>query len=265
MELSKRLLMVASMVEPGSIVADVGCDHGYVSIYLVRQGICPRVLAMDVNAGPLERVKAHVQEAGLAAYIDIRRSDGLSAMKLADGKPEADTLLMAGLGGRLAARILKDGRQMLSQMRCMILQPQSELWLVREAVRQIGYFICDENMLKEDGKFYTVIRAENGIKRTGSPDVPEEFDGSREEWGLAADRYGPCLIGTGHPVLREYLEEALNKNRCILRDIRKEGTAEKSASRAQKLEEECALMEKILRMNEDGKERRRYGTGNCEW
>ena len=79
MELSKRLLMVASMVEPGSIVADVGCDHGYVSIYLVRQGICPRVLAMDVNAGPLERVKAHVQEAGLAAYIDIRRSDGLSA------------------------------------------------------------------------------------------------------------------------------------------------------------------------------------------
>lgn len=52
MELSKRLHMVASMVEKGSIPADVGCDHGYVAIYLIQNGISPHVFAMDVNEGP---------------------------------------------------------------------------------------------------------------------------------------------------------------------------------------------------------------------
>ena len=58
MELSKRLHMVASMVEKGSIPADVGCDHGYVAIYLIQNGISPHVFAMDVNEGPLERARA---------------------------------------------------------------------------------------------------------------------------------------------------------------------------------------------------------------
>ena len=61
MELSKRLHMVASMVEKGSIPADVGCDHGYVAVYLIREGVCPRVFAMDVNVGPLERAREHVE------------------------------------------------------------------------------------------------------------------------------------------------------------------------------------------------------------
>ena len=64
MELSKRLHMVASMVEKGSIPADVGCDHGYVAVYLIREGVCPRVFAMDVNEGPLERAREHVEEFG---------------------------------------------------------------------------------------------------------------------------------------------------------------------------------------------------------
>ena len=58
MELSKRLHMVASMVEKGSIPADVGCDHGYVAIYLIQNGISPHVFAMEVNEGPLERARA---------------------------------------------------------------------------------------------------------------------------------------------------------------------------------------------------------------
>ncbi len=86
MELSKRLHMVASMVEKGSIPADVGCDHGYVAIYLIQNGISPHVFAMDVNEGPLERAREHVEEYGLAAYIDVRLSDGLSGRSLPRGK-----------------------------------------------------------------------------------------------------------------------------------------------------------------------------------
>ena len=189
MELSKRLFMTASMVERGSIVADVGCDHGYTAIYLVQNGICPRVLAMDVNEGPLARAREHIREAGLSAYIETRLSDGLSAMQWVeeetgpDGgadhgrRPEADTLLMAGIGGRLAARILEDAAQKLFRMRTVIVQPQSELWLVRRTLNRLGYRIAAEDMVKEDGKFYTAILARN-VRMTGSG---EEGPAARSE------------------------------------------------------------------------------------
>lgn len=161
MELSKRLHMVASMVEKGSIPADVGCDHGYVAIYLIQNGISPHVFAMDVNEGPLERAREHVEEYGLAAYIDVRLSDGLSGLPCRGGRPEADTLLAAGMGGRLTVKILEEGAEKLAGMRWVILQPQSEPWLVRKSLRNLGYFITDENMIWEEGKYYAVMKAVN--------------------------------------------------------------------------------------------------------
>ena len=110
MELSKRLHMVASMVEKGSIPADVGCDHGYVAIYLIQNGISPHVFAMDVNEGPLERAREHVEEYGLAAYIDVRLSDGLSGLPCRGGRPEADTLLASSSSlptGKPSGRFLR--------------------------------------------------------------------------------------------------------------------------------------------------------------
>lgn len=236
MELSKRLFMTASMVERGSIVADVGCDHGYTAIYLVQNGICPRVLAMDVNEGPLARAREHIREAGLSAYIETRLSDGLSAMQWVEEetgpddradhgrRPEADTLLMAGIGGRLAARILEDAAQKLFRMRTVIVQPQSELWLVRRTFKRLGYRIAAEDMVKEDGKFYTAILARN-VRMTGSgeadsaasydadaPAMPQGLFLSEEVWREAGERYGYPLIVSRHPVLLEYLEDSVRKN-----------------------------------------------------
>ena len=236
MELSKRLFMTASMVERGSIVADVGCDHGYTAIYLVQNGICPRVLAMDVNEGPLARAREHIREAGLSAYIETRLSDGLSAMQWVEEetgpddradhgrRPEADTLLMAGIGGRLAARILEDAAQKLFRMRTVIVQPQSELWLVRRTFKRLGYRIAAEDMVKEDGKFYTAIFARN-VRMTGSgeadsaasydadaPEMPRGLFLSEEVWREAGERYGYPLIVSRHPVLLEYLEDSVRKN-----------------------------------------------------
>lgn len=236
MELSKRLFMTASMVERGSIVADVGCDHGYTAIWLVQNGICPRVLAMDINEGPLARAREHIREAGLSAYIETRLSDGLSAMQWVeeemgpDGgadhgrRPEADTLLMAGIGGRLAARILEDAAQKLFRMRTVIVQPQSELWLVRRTLKRLGYRIAAEDMVKEDGKFYTAILARNtrmpcrddtepaSAYAEGAPAMPEGLPLTEEEWREAGENYGYALISGRHPVLLEYLRDALQKN-----------------------------------------------------
>ena len=75
--LSRRMQMVADMVSKGNVLADIGCDHGFVSIYLLENGICPKVIAMDVNEGPLLRAKEHIEERGLSSYIDVRLSDGM--------------------------------------------------------------------------------------------------------------------------------------------------------------------------------------------
>ena len=77
MKLSDRLEMIASFVEPGNRLADIGTDHGYVPIYLVQTGRVPSALAMDVRKGPLLRAEEHIREAGLSGRIQTRVSDGL--------------------------------------------------------------------------------------------------------------------------------------------------------------------------------------------
>ena len=272
MELSERLLMSALLVERGSVVADVGCDHGFTSIWLVRQGICPRVLAMDVNPGPLQRAKEHIREAGLSAYIETRLSDGLSAMECADGKPEADTLLMAGIGGRLACRLMEDARDKLRGMRAVIVQPQSELSCVRGTLVELGYRITAEDMVKEGGKFYTAIRAENAAyaedaafpekasrekgadpaEADGIPAVPDGLALSEKAWRAAGEEYGFYLILNRHPVLSEYLEEALRRNRAAREAIltgacrqAEDGLRERSRRRLDKLDAEAGLAGKL--------------------
>ena len=81
MKLSKRLEMIASFVKPGSRLADIGTDHGYIPIALTERGVILSALAMDVRKGPLERAREHIGEAGLAEQIETRLSDGLEKLK----------------------------------------------------------------------------------------------------------------------------------------------------------------------------------------
>ena len=95
-KLSKRLERIASFVQPGSRVADIGTDHGYVPIWLVQKGVCPSALAMDVRKGPLERAEEHVEEVGLSGKIELRLSDGLG--ELERGKRTPDSVAAVGAG-----------------------------------------------------------------------------------------------------------------------------------------------------------------------
>ena len=139
-ELSKRLKLVASFVEPGAVVADVGTDHGYVPIWLVQEEVAAGGFAMDVNQGPLERAKAHIAACGLTDRIQVRLGDGLSALS----DEEADTVIIAGMGGPLIVRILTEGLETARRMKRLILSPQSELPSVREFLERQGFVTEDE-------------------------------------------------------------------------------------------------------------------------
>lgn len=194
------------MVTRGNVVCDVGCDHGFTAIYLVQQGICPRALAMDLREGPLNAAGEHVASYDLADRIETRLSDGLHKYKTG----EADTLICAGMGGGLMMRILAEEREKTDSFRELVLQPQSEIQQFRRFLRENGYRIQDEEILKEDGKFYQVIRAvtKQGTEsaqrcRTESIIPSDEMD---EELCKLKDRYGPVLLQKRTPAFLSYLE-----------------------------------------------------------
>ena len=106
LQISKRLKAVAGFVGEGLVLADVGCDHGYIPIYLIQKKQIPKAIAMDVNQGPLLRAASHIQDWGLEAYIETRLSDGVKALE----PGEAQSIVIAGMGGPLMEKIILEGR-----------------------------------------------------------------------------------------------------------------------------------------------------------
>ena len=128
MQISRRLQAI------GSRLADVGTDHGYVPIYLMQSKRIVFAVASDVRPGPLARAKQNIEEAGLSDYIEVRLSDGLAALK----KGEADTILIAGMGGPLMERILQERLETACAAAELILQPQSEIPAFRRFLAKAG-------------------------------------------------------------------------------------------------------------------------------
>ncbi|MCM1220120.1 MAG: class I SAM-dependent methyltransferase [Lachnospiraceae bacterium] len=188
--LSGRLRMLADMVTAGGCAADVGCDHGFLPIYLVQTGKCPKCLAMDVRKGPLSGAKEHIASCGMGEYIETRLSDGLAAYHMG----EAQTLICAGMGGRLMERILREGGEKSRSFQELILQPQSEIPEFRIFLRKEGFLVTQEDAVCEDGKFYFAMKAVY---------AGQELPADDELYDL----YGKLLLLGKHPVLKQYLSK----------------------------------------------------------
>lgn len=227
MELSKRLYAVAGLVTEGASVADIGTDHGYVPIYLVERGIASKVIAMDVNQGPLNRARMHIVGHGLGDRIETRLSDGLARIR----PGEVDTVIVSGMGGPLTIRILQEGKEVADQLNALILQPQSEICRVRRFLTENGYRIEQEDMVLEDGKYYPVMRVVHGTK--------EPY----EEWEYL---YGKRLLEARHPVLLEFLKRELHIKESILEQLAGRSGSESARERAEEICREREWIQKAL-------------------
>lgn len=226
-KLSRRMQAVADMVQEKRVV-DIGCDHAFVSIYLASKPHIERVIAMDVKKGPVDIARANVAAYKLANKIEVRMSDGFGKLE----KGEANAAIIAGMGGYLMIDILEAGRMHLKDGISLILQPQSDIKAVREYLTKVGYVISHEDMLIEEGKYYTVIRA-----------VPcgDNIAGYSEEELC----YGPILLDRKHPVLKDYLEYISDKNLEIIDKLNSSGS-EKSKDRVNQLIKEKENIDNIL-------------------
>lgn len=235
MELSKRLMAVAGLVKKGDRPADIGCDHGYVSIYLIKEKVCSSMIAMDINKGPLLRAKENVEREGLSPYIETRLSDGANA--LLEG--EADTLILAGMGGKLTIHIVEEALKRLTCIRNLILQPQSEIWLVRQFLIEQKFFIVKEEMVYEDGKYYPMMRAQ--LKK----------DSSTMTYSKEEACYGPLLLKSKHPVLYDYLQwekQTITETIKKLGDLGEDEKALRRRERKKELADKLQCIETCLTM-----------------
>ena len=192
------------MVTPGNRVADIGCDHGYVSIYIVLNKIADKVIAMDINKGPLGKAQGNIKKYSLSHQIETRLSDG--GKELREG--EVDTVIIGGMGGALMSRILDESHKVIDSCKELILQPQSEIHLIRKAVLNMGFKIIYEEMLVEDEKYYV------GIKALKSAE--QKADNKYTETNY---RYGRYLLEKRDPVLNRYLLDEYKKTENIIKEL----------------------------------------------
>lgn len=231
MELSKRLYAVAALVTEGASVADVGTDHGYIPIYLVQEKIAPKVIAMDINKGPLERARIHIKSYGLEDKIETRLSDGTKALE----PGEVDVVITAGMGGALVIHILEEGKKVIEQIKYCILQPQSEIDKVRRYLENEQFCIVDEDMVEEDGKYYPILKVAHGRE-----EVYKEYE----------YYYGRRLLEKKHPILKEFLIRERTLQDSIQKRLDEQMDSESIRLRKAELEKEILRTKKALQCYE---------------
>ena len=188
--LSARLQACCGFVAPGDRVADVGCDHGYLGIYLLTQGIAKSVYASDVNEGPLQSALRNAVKFGVRDRISFYLSDGVQNIPR-----DFDTLVCAGMGADTMISILQAAPWLQSAQYRLILQCQSKRPMLRQYLSQHGWRITEESVLR-DGRFlYTVMEVH------WQPDAPRLTPG--QCW------FPPAMLETPAPETKEYYERVL--------------------------------------------------------
>ena len=257
MDLSKRLAKVATLVRPADVLADVGCDHGYLAIYLAEHKICRRMIAMDVNKGPLQKAAENIVKYGYGSYIETRLSDGLDKL----GKGEAEGYVCAGMGGPLALQIMWNDRDKIKDMKQIILQPQSELWLVRRTLKQWGFVIEKEDVEYEDGKFYFMMRIVPGqqllmdcapnaddtlwqeaCEDTAGNDKMQEADLRK----AACELFAETLLEERNLLLKEYMLRERSRLTEVYETLSRQSDSPKSERRRKAVAKDLAVLEWAL-------------------
>lgn len=191
-KMPKRMLAIAAMVDDTKTLADVGCDHAYISINLLEKGKVERIIASDLREGPLNIAKENIRLSGFEDKIETRLCPGLEGYK----EGEINTILISGMGGMLIREILSERKEVVETADTLILEPQSDLRVVRSYLREVDFKIVDEDMIKETGKFYQIIKAVRS-------ELGEKSDNSTKT--MVEDEFGPILISKKHKVLEEFL------------------------------------------------------------
>lgn len=229
--ISDRLLCCASMVQPGAKVADIGCDHGYLGIWLLREGQAAFVTASDLRPQPLEKAKNNSVQYGTADKMEFSVADGLESIV----PGSVDTVVCAGMGGDSIAHILEAAPWIRDPAYTLILQPQTSGNDLRRWLGDNGFAIEEERLVRDSGFLYFTIRARYGA---GRPLTPGQQYLSQQ------------LLTCGSELLPEYFDRIL---KALEKTVEGIGRSQKQSDRERIAYYQDALLEvREMRKQYDG-------------
>ena len=219
--LSLRIETVLKKIDNCGVLLDVGCDHAYLVCEAVKSGRARRGIASDIRVGPLKAAEENIRRAGLSDKIDARLGAGLSTV----APKEADIAVIAGMGGMMIEKILKEGEDTARKMEKFILQPMNCITELRRFLFENGYRIENETLAKEQDRIYTVMEVTNGSFKP----YPKEI------MFYTGDPFG--FTETPKELVYEYLGRFSAKFAKIIRGIEK-STSKEGLSKYKELSEE---------------------------
>jgi len=224
--LSRRLKQLASYVEKEDVLGDIGTDHGYIPIYLLENNVTDKIIASDLNQGPLDNAKEELSQRGLMKSIDLRLGGGLDPYT----PGEINTALIAGMGGTLIRKILEAGKEHLPYLKKLILQPMHGVVELRRFLLNNGYKIVDEDLIYENNIYYEIIVAERGEVQT--------YNHINLEFGFFMLEKNPKLS-------KDYVGLKLEKLQEIVDNITKHGSSA-SQEKVKELRESIEAYKEVI-------------------
>lgn len=210
MRLTGRLKTIAAYLSPWSRVADVGTDHAYLPIYLAKKNMYSRIIATELNSGPLQRAREEVLSLGLGQQIELRQGNGLECLEVG----EVEVVVIAGMGGETIRDILANSLSIAKSLEIIILQPMSRQYLLRSWLIDNGFSLIDESLVAEENHLYQIIVVK-----------PE---GSQEKYSELELEIGPLLLKKKVNYLESHLEKILQRYHQIAKDLAEQDKAEYS-------------------------------------
>lgn len=195
-KLSKRLYTIAQMVEQESIIADVGCDHALLDIYLTKNGIVKKAYACDITSGALKQATKNIKLYN-AINVETRLGNGLNTLKKEDN---IDTIVISGLGNHTIIDILSNDISILKNIRTLIIQSNTKVIEIRKKITKMGYYIQDEKLVLEKNIIYTIIKFGKGKRKYNSKDYI----------------FGPVLLKNKNELFNKIIDSEIYKSKRML-------------------------------------------------
>ena len=202
MELSVRLNEIIYLVDKCNIIADIGTDHGYIPIYLIKNNFCNLAIASDVNLGPKRKAELNISMEGLTEKIHCRLGDGLNTIK----PYEVQAVIIAGMGGYLIRDILEERLDVFKSLDYAILQPAQNPEILRKYIYERGFKIIDEKLCFEQNKYYETIK----IVYDNKPKIEDSF----------YYEISKIFIQNKHPLIKDYVKYKLLVYNKIYKEIK---------------------------------------------
>lgn len=225
-KLTPRLQKIADQVTQGDRVADIGTDHGYIPIYLLKNNVSPFVIAGDINENPLESAENNIKKYNISHKAETRLGSGLSILK----PGEVETVIIAGMGGLLIRDLLASSKAVVEQLNTLILQPMQAQSELRKYLIDHGFTIEKDILVKEDHHIYEIIVAKLRKQENVDPIYYE---------------IGFHINSNPKPLAEEFVKAKIKTTKIVIENISKNAT-EPSVEKLKEMNNKLKKLEEVL-------------------